>query len=127
MDNKDFVSFETAKRLKEAGFDEPCHAFYWTCDGEFKDTKNRCHTNSASCEAMVTAPTLWQAQKWLREKKGIDIEIRVWIVGNEREYRPDIMPPKKNDYIAYPPEKTYEQALQEGLRAAVELIKPTNE
>lgn len=63
MDNDDFVTYEIAKRLKECGFDEPCNAFYWTCDGEFKDTHNRCHTNSASCEAMVTAPTLWQAQK----------------------------------------------------------------
>lgn len=26
MDNKDFVSYETAKRLKECGFDEPCTA-----------------------------------------------------------------------------------------------------
>lgn len=98
---EDFVTYDQALALKRCGFD-------WPCD----------HSNP-DCIAIP----LWLAAKWLREVKGIDIEIRVWLVGNEREYRPYAMPPKSKDFIAYPPEKRYEQALSAGISAALELIE----
>lgn len=62
------------------------------------------------------------AQKWLREVKGIDIEPRVWLVGGKREYRPYVMPPKCKDYIALPPEESYEKALSSGIDEALVIL-----
>lgn len=68
MITEDYVSFETAKLLKEKGFDEPCHALYH--DGEDKiffglDVDSYHNSNlNANCYA---CPTLQMAMKWLRE------------------------------------------------------------
>lgn len=77
MITKDYVSFETAKLLKEKGFDAECDYLYvdgklvralgcacnWN-DGEtlFADYKNEC-----------SAPTLQSAMKWFREKYSLEI------------------------------------------------------
>ena len=53
MITEDYVSFETAKLLKEKGFDEECQQYY----GNYK----------------YPCPTLQMAMKWLREDKGIAI------------------------------------------------------
>lgn len=123
MEANDYCSYELSTALKAAGFDEPCRYLYG--DGVLKRNCSKGNFNAPreirledSYLEICSAPTLWQAQKWLREK-GIDIEIRVWIVGNEREYRPYIMPPKCRDFIAYPPKKLYESALSAGIEAAL--------
>lgn len=127
MTTEDYVSYPLALALKKHGFDWKCRDFYWTSDGTFKHPDAPVHKNSEHCTTMVAAPTLWQAQKWLREKRKIDIELWVWVVGDTREYRPYIMPPKKHDFIAYPPEKSYESALSAGIAAALELIERKGE
>lgn len=53
MVNEDYVSFETAKLLKEKGFDEECQQYY----GDYR----------------YPCPTLQMAIKWLREVHNIDI------------------------------------------------------
>ena len=63
---EDYVSFETAKLLKEKGFNEPCVYVYrhdgsediWDIDKE-----------DIACQK----PTLQMAMKWLREVHNIDI------------------------------------------------------
>ena len=80
MITEDYVSFETAKLLKEKGFDGECDCLYadgnilhargGRCDwnkGEtlFSDYKNEC-----------SAPTLQMTMKWLRERKQIFIHIQ---------------------------------------------------
>jgi hypothetical protein len=71
MITEDYVSFNTAKLLKEKGFDEPCQFFYFSISkykqegvfiGNFHARKNN-EINEASC----SAPTLQMATKWLRE------------------------------------------------------------
>ena len=65
---EDYVSFETAKLLKEKGFDEPCVYVYrhdgsediWDIDKE-----------DIACQK----PTLQMAMKWLREVHKLHIEI----------------------------------------------------
>lgn len=126
METTDYVSYPIALALKKAGFDWKCDSYYdkaCATDDEYWHTKREeaYNWNGLGSECQISAPTLWQAQKWLREK-GIDIEIRVWIVGNEREYRPYIMPPKCRDFIAYPPKKLYESALSAGIEAALKLL-----
>lgn len=71
MITEDYVSFETAKLLKEKGFgDDFCHTAY-DCNGEFfwygdysKDRKG-----------VMDAPTLQMAMKWLREEYHIFIRV----------------------------------------------------
>ena len=71
-----YVSFETAKLLKEKGFDEPCHAYY-----EDEDNPNiTLHVSKAinwNKTEFISKPTLQMAMKWLREIHNIFIEISV--------------------------------------------------
>ena len=61
-----YVSFETAKLLKEKGFNEGCSTTY-TPNGFF-------HThNYRPLLGDIFAPTLQMAMKWLREVHNIDI------------------------------------------------------
>lgn len=71
---EDYVSFETAKLLKEKGFDEPCLMCY-TSD---KKLGNYGHYNSYKNSDVfaLTAPTLQMAMKWLREVHHIFLSIQ---------------------------------------------------
>lgn len=58
-----YVSLEVAKLLKEAGFD-------WECDKSYDCTNSDCVRYEE-----YSAPTLDVAQRWLREKKNIDVVV----------------------------------------------------
>ena len=58
MITEDYVSFETAKLLKEKGFKEYCDKSYSIIDGTL------CSNFPTNC---ILAPTLQMAMKWLRE------------------------------------------------------------
>ena len=67
MITEDYVSFETAKLLKEKGFDESCEQIY---DGEGYLSANICgNINEESPNEYFhsLAPTLQMTMKWLRE------------------------------------------------------------
>ena len=67
MITEDYVSFETAKLLKEKGFDERCFSFYWS-DGSLDANSHDKKTNLRnSTSSNPVAPTLQMAMKWLRE------------------------------------------------------------
>ncbi len=71
---EDYVSFETAKLLKEKGFNEICYLGY-NENGEYFPTGNR--TNSQIIQpdfCFICCPTLQLALKWLREIYKIHIE-----------------------------------------------------
>lgn len=81
MTTEDYVSFETAKLLKEKGFDAECDYLY--VDGQLVRAQG-CACNWNSGETLFTdyknecsAPTLQMAMKWLREKHNLHIEIRI--------------------------------------------------
>jgi hypothetical protein len=77
MITEDYVSFETAKLLKEKGFDEPCD---WYINDAFPNTVTRYndygikHKNSDKTD-VCSAPTLQMAMKWLREVHHLVIQI----------------------------------------------------
>ena len=77
MINEDYVNFETAKLLKDAGFDEYCFKAY-EIDGTLSDAMELngevdiC--NSECSEGDIAAPTIQMAMKWLREEKNLCIE-----------------------------------------------------
>ena len=81
MITEDYVSFETAKLLKEKGFNEGCPTTY-TSNGFF-------HThNYKPLFGDVFAPTLQMAMKWLREKYLLHISIDM-VNGGKWEYEID--------------------------------------
>ena len=138
MNNEDYASYELALKLKECGFDEPCIA-QWACEPYDKPllfgSTAFVFCNSELKGRDVTAPFLWQAQKWLREEYGIHIDVCTYsdystdadgnvcdrwdfwgfelyaIVGGKRIAIDD----DEYDF--------YEQALSAGIAAALELIE----
>lgn len=71
MIEEDYVSFETAKLLKEKGFDYICDKIYrmngYLCPFEY--------SMNIKEEGYYLAPTLQMAMKWLREVHNICITI----------------------------------------------------
>ena len=78
MITEDYVSFETAKLLKEKGFDWECNFEYavpvveqgYVLQMFFKPIKN-----SELIDGAYTAPTLQMAMKWLREVHKLYVEV----------------------------------------------------
>jgi hypothetical protein len=85
MITEDFVSVETAKLLREKGFDEPCNHYYdyaqrlQFCDSELSDSE------LSSDDEEYLAPTQQKACKWLREVHHWHIFVPKW---EDVEYMP---------------------------------------
>ena len=75
MVKEDYVSFETAKLLKEKGFDEPCECFYDTEHNDISIVNGWMDTSNSLLEEReflcYSAPTLQMATKWLRENHNL--------------------------------------------------------
>ena len=81
MITEDYVSFETAKLLKEKGFDVPCN-----CYGTFNSvnlayrfclTDKYTDWNKHFGKTIISCPTLQIAMKWLREVHNLAIQIEL--------------------------------------------------
>ena len=134
MIKEDYVSFETAKLLKEKGFDETCRAFWkvWDnytaiCDCSSSKRFEYCSNSvleqyNDDEELNISAPTLQMAMKWLREVHNIAINIG-WGKVFEKDYRWwCIIISQKNDEILRDSEyhKTYEQACEAAIKYCLE-------
>lgn len=81
METTDYCSYELSKTLKAVGFDELCRHYY-----DIEDAPDGCYWEGGSLHkknhnediSKFSAPTLWQAQKWLREKCGIHIDVCIY-------------------------------------------------
>ena len=73
MIEEDYVSFETAKLMKEKGFDEPC--VKKVTRGVIPDVL----VIEASEESSYPQPTIQIAMKWLREVHNLFIFISTWL------------------------------------------------
>ena len=92
MNKEDFVTYEQAVKLKELGFDWDCGMYYATqcyCEGNNPYYFDTISTGDLIAspkykededdgwvideEYSVLAPTIYLAQKWLRNVKGIDV------------------------------------------------------
>lgn len=121
MIQEEFVTLETAKLLKEKGFDEPCSISINIEDGR-KYMSNR--TNSEVPKKVCTQPPQSIAQKWLREIKGLHIEIS-YLYGDYWYY--DILTIPDHDLVGLSDRplvhyKSYEEALEAGIQEALKLI-----
>ena len=124
MIEEQFVSFDTAKLLKEAGFDEPCRYSYDNVGG-FRWLK----IGELTPKRWVLCPTQALAARWLREVHRISVDaafmapstnIDVWqyFIGKMDDMIwPGDFETSERTYA------TYEEAFEEGLKRSLELIK----
>lgn len=88
LTEKDYCDYDTCVALKELGFRERCVAYYDTADnvGLLYNTQYTCdvipcqyddllESRNSATEYEVDAPTLYDAQKWLREEKNVIIVV----------------------------------------------------
>lgn len=126
---EDFVSFETAKLLKEKGFNERLLTFYITDEtkkeGYFQlmaFTDDKIDNNHS--DYCYLAPTLQMAMKWLREVHNIHIDIDPdWaskggfaVIGYCFNIH-SIVNPWYEDLATYP---TYEQVVEAAIKYCLE-------
>ncbi len=111
MIEESFVSFDTAKLLKEVGFNVPCEKWYgesgFFMSGNYKECK---------------CPTQALTARWLREEHNIFIQLNPTFDG----WLLDLFDLKKHQYILTNKDvnaDSYEQALEDGLQEAIKLIK----
>lgn len=74
-----YVDLEVAEMLKKAGFDWECRKIYY-CYREDDDTweledNYKIHKHILELDYCLLAPTLDVAQRWLREVKGVYLDI----------------------------------------------------
>ena len=85
MITEDYVSFETAKLLKENGFDEVTSKWYLKYKGEciLVSRGTAEHPDSS-----IDVPTLQMAMKWLRYEKHYYIQVMLdgWACGDHLGY-----------------------------------------
>ncbi len=124
MIEESYVSFDTARMLKEAGFDVPTRKYY-EVDDDGEVTRlfdhgtydhNRFGYKEYSC------PTQALAARWLREVHNIFIQLNPTFDG----WLLDLFDLKKHQYILTNKNAnadSYEQALEDGLQEAIKLIK----
>jgi hypothetical protein len=113
MITEDYVSFETAKLLKEKGFNEDSW-FHYDADGDIVTRGYRLNRPDD-----IPAWTHQMIMKWLREVHKIHIEI-----GYNVGYFPVCIFTKTNETIAYKPMQgkdfTHEQACEAAIKYCLE-------
>lgn len=129
MITEDYVSLESAKLLREKGFDEMCEYVYRNPDENmiyvlqkfFKPIKN-----SELIDEVYTAPTLSITMKWLREVYNYHICIcldsyieeydnQYYIVIRQRQDKLDIVSPIEQVFF-----NTYEEAAEAAIKYCLE-------
>lgn len=131
MNTEDFVTYEQAIALKKLGFDEYCD-YIFTSQGKIC-TKVILSFDYTKREGYVDAPTLSQAQKWLREKgihvsvnpyRGYDVDADGKLYNVHLLWGFELMDMENVDFMddAGGNHTSYESALSAGIEKALELL-----
>ena len=128
MITEDYVSFETAKLLKEKGFDGVTEKYYLKYKGEYILVSRG---TAEHPDSSIDVPTLQMAMKWLREVHNIHINIDIhylhfsnqngwmYIITKILENGTDYIDSEgdENDKYFY---STYEQATEAAIKYTLE-------
>lgn len=119
---EELVTLETAKLLKEKGFNEYCNDIIKEDNNRIMQSAFR--TNKNLPKWCYSRPTQSIAQKWIRETKNLHIEISYMY---ENYWTYDILTIPRHDLIGLSDRpiiryNTYEEALEAGLQEALMLI-----
>ena len=131
MIEESYVSFNTAKMLKEAGFEANLKTMYVEEEKDewaFWDSGAK-RSDYNYFDDTIACPTQALAARWLREKHRIVVDVTfippsvngdVWqyFIGemDDMVWKGDFEPSDRRY-------KTYEEALEEGLKRSLELLK----
>ena len=121
MIEESYVSFDTAKMLKKAGFDEPCRYSYDNVGG-FRWLK----IGKPTPKGWVPCPTQALAARWLREKFGIHIFANYFFEDGTWFYVTVDLKETDEVRAIHPDIRSYqssEEALEAGLKHGLKLIK----
>lgn len=111
MIQEDYVNLETAKLLKEKGFDWECQIRRFYPKDEFDE----------ECPDGVEAPTLQTVMKWLREVHNLHIEVRYFPTPNIYRYVILRSPMTIQNIDSHPQYfNSYEEACEAGIRYCLE-------
>lgn len=135
LTQKDYCDYETCVALKELGYDGYCAAYYHLYDDE-DDARNSFEYaygfdfQNSNNIYRVGAPLLYQAQKWLREEKGIFVYIDIpWKTDDGLGWsyfccnKPMTEEDKEVCFASGGFYDSYEEALIEGIKASVKILK----
>ena len=123
MITEDYVSFETAKLLKEKGFDVECRDYYSTEEHFYSEDFKSNWNDTKGGITVFSAPTLQMAMKWLRNTFHLEIypfhdaiqESNDWWYRIEYHSKGCSLT-KESDAIY----KTYEQACETAIKYCLE-------
>lgn len=127
MNNQDYCSYELSKALKAAGFDWRTDHLYRK-DADNGDQYTLIHSGFDNynehwrASDWCSAPLLFHAQKWLRKK--YHISVRVSYISYHKVWFADWLNLDSGEFDDTDATfATYEEALADGIEAALELIK----
>ena len=136
LTEKDYCDYDTCVALKEMGYNQYTSlrsyagkggVRLWDFDGEpnYKEGELIALSDMYDIPSdgnEVAAPSLYEAQKWLREEKKIEV-----VVLGEKEiggpYYADIYTESGYAGYVHKPCEKYEEALSEGIKEAVKILK----
>ena len=123
--SEDYVSFETAKLLKEKGFNEKCRTYYKVFPENriaaiYHSSENRGVSEDDPNE--ILCPTLQMAMKWLREVHDCSIEIisNGYLMDNDATWECDIKFGHQLYLRHIQCEKTYEDCAEAAIKYCLE-------
>jgi hypothetical protein len=125
LTEKDYCDYTTSVALKELGYVGICDAYYELTGSEDYNrdsfellyTRDFIHPDDID---RVAAPLLYQAQKFLREEKGVIVDTIINFTTQEFDYFVSTWAEDRcrgNEYT------TYENALLRGIKEAVKILK----
>lgn len=135
LTEKDYCDYDTCVALKELGYKVPTSAYYMPKNSQLIFVINQFRGGAAmdcfysnnslpkECVAsdFIDAPTMWEAQKWLREEKHIEVVVLSrGMIGAPyyfQVYTEDYVIADDKDYASF------EEALSEGIKEAVKILK----
>lgn len=134
ISQKDYVNYKQAKALKELGFDWVCD-YYYDKDGKMKPiclsifsqinnfiSNNFLKKNKENKKDIAYAPSLYQAQKWIREK---NLFIYIMCNDNRSDSFYYMVCTKLENCLGDLNNKydSYEEAFSEGISVALNVLK----
>lgn len=130
MTHEQFIELETAKLAKKAGFDWRTYPHYQDVYGD-ELLEAGLSGNWNQYKDCYSAPTQSVLQQWLREVKGISVEVYhviVWVEGhdsslaNKWNYCACHLNSNESDILSSDNFNTYEAALEVGLQKGLTFL-----
>ena len=139
LTEKDYCDYETCVALKELGYKVPTSAYYIPNNNQLIFVSNpyrggyvidcfyshNSFPKNVMTSNYIDAPTMWEAQKWLREEHGVIVEV---FVDDDSDTPITYNVHKDGECVCHHHEgywsvKEWETALSEGIKGAVKILK----